>query len=56
LLDDSALDRMMLATVAAAPNQPLEPTAGDSWFVESKQSSARRGSAAGRSAIETEAS
>ena len=32
------------------PNQPLEPTAGGSWFVDSKPSSARRGLAPSRSA------
>jgi hypothetical protein len=34
----------------AAPNQPLEPTAGRSCLLDSKLSSARRGSSARRSA------
>jgi hypothetical protein len=39
-------------TTETPPNPPLEPTAGRNWVLNSKLSSARRGSAARRSACQ----
>ena len=40
-----------VANVKPRPNRPLEPMAGGSWLLDSKLSSARRGSAARRSVL-----
>jgi hypothetical protein len=48
LQESPSIPGFVRRTCNGEPNQPLEPTAGGSWFVDSKLSSARRGSAARR--------